>query len=204
MPKRSLGKLEELIIKDHWLAFGRWVCLRRHYARFSQEEAAKLAGFTLRHWIRIESGESAVPRKRIADVAKGISTPIGKVMIKAGYEESNKDLDTKGYFKNILGALVDDDLGGAVAILFQLYHRLEEGDGRRLKLLVYGTTAQEFATAAVLLARLPTWVRSELVTYIKAAEENDKAHDFPSTPQLRREVRMELLEKLKQELSRGY
>lgn len=204
MPKRSSGKLEELINKDHWLAFGQWVCLRRHYAGFTQEQSAKLAGITLRHWIRIENGESAVPRKRIAAIAKGIGADVGRVMIRAGYEESNKDLNTRVYFKNMLGALVDGDLGVAVAILFRLYHQLEEGDGRRLKLLVYGTTAQEFATAAMLLDRLPTWVRSELISYIKAAEENDNACDFPLAPQLRRKMRIELLEKLKRELSRGY
>lgn len=203
MAKKDSNALDEMFEKSRWVSFGNWLQLQRKIWGISQSRAAKIAGITRRQWIRIEAGESVVPAKRIPAIAKGIDIPVGRVMIRAGYQESNKDLDTRSYFKNMLGALVDNDLGSAVAILFRLYHRLEEGDGRRLKLLVFGTTAQDFASSAVLLDRLPTWVRSELIRYIEVAEENDKAHDFPLAPRLRRKMRVELLEKLKQELSRG-
>lgn len=165
-----------------WSAFGKWLKWRREIQHISLKDAAKAIGLSEKQWGRYEAGATSVPRVRIPAIAKVIRLAKGRVLMKAGYEHSDKVMDAENELRWIWKYLQEGDLICAIEIIFELHYLLVCGR-RKLRRPKTGNTATQFAKAVVAINEMPGWLCADLIKYLKRRQKAAEDHDYPFTPE---------------------
>jgi transcriptional regulator with XRE-family HTH domain len=178
MPRRKPHKSERILLTEGWETFGLFIRTQRIVKRLTQQQAAEAAGISKRQWIRYEMG-SKVLLKRMRSIANALNLPPSRILYLAGYKISPRRNDAAERLRRMHDMLLAGSLDIALEELLFLYYRIGQNN-RGLSSDLDGMTAPNFATATVLLERLPGWL---LDVILKAMQErvNDKQQHDPET-----------------------
>jgi transcriptional regulator with XRE-family HTH domain len=70
---------------DRWPLFGAWLKEKRTEQRYTQTEAARMAGIDRQQWYRIEAGKSGTKRETVIAIAAALSLDEEEALERAGY-----------------------------------------------------------------------------------------------------------------------
>lgn len=195
MPKRKSHKIERMLLTEGWETFGLFVRTQRSVKRLTQEQAAEAAGVSKRQWIRYEMG-SKILLKRMRPIANALNLAPSRLLYLAGYKISPRRHDATHRLRRMHDMLLTGNLDIALQELLWLYDRMRPND-RESSSDMDGVTAPNFATATVLLERLPGWL---LDVILKAMQErvNDKQqHDLETHPRVKNRIRAKCIDALR-------
>jgi len=192
-PKKPISLLTRN--DPRWRSAGRWIKVNRENNGVPLKTAAEVAGVSERQWSRYEKGETSIPRGRIPEVARAIAMPPGRLLMRAGYEDSDEDIDCETELRWMWTYLLRGDLVGAFERLFNL-HDLIKGPGKALAQPVDGPTLDAFVTAVLMSHRLPRWLCADLIKHLKKRQEESVDHDGHVVQGRRSRLRRKIKEKL--------
>lgn len=175
-----------------WRRFGKWLRSNRLNNHVKLKDAAESIGVTPRQFARYESGVCSVPRERIVDLARAVKMSQARTLMRAGYEESCRDIDPENELRWIWTYLLQGNLSDALQILLELHFDLEEGSGKPKKSHQSGgDICDAFTNALVAVERLPGWLCEELMPFVERRQKRAKKQDldFPLTPEHRDKIR---------------
>jgi transcriptional regulator with XRE-family HTH domain len=156
------------------------------------KDAAKIVGVSDRHWGRYESGATSFPLARIPALAKAIQLPEGRVLMKAGYEETDGEISPEVELRLIWQDLREGNLFAAARTLVSLHYRLEQREKTPLRPPSQSIINGDYLTAMLAIYNLPAWLCDDLIEHLKMRRDRGEGSDCPLTP----EKRAELLERI--------
>ena len=91
------AELEDERTRRRRQEFGLFLRLNREAADRTQQQAADIAEVSLRHWQRLESGESGTDRDKIPAIAKGANADLRETYLRAGFQPPPELRATQGF-----------------------------------------------------------------------------------------------------------
>jgi transcriptional regulator with XRE-family HTH domain len=108
-----------------WKSFGKELERWRGNTSFTQEQAGEAIGVSRRQWIRYTKG-APVPFDRLTKISKAFGVRLSRVLLHAGYEPKDPDIDTEASLRHIRNAVFERDLVGAFISLYIFYQETHE------------------------------------------------------------------------------
>ena len=178
-----------------WESFGERLEWWRSRSSLTQEQAGKAIGVSRRQWIRYTKG-APVPFNRLRKISKALGVRLSRVLMHAGYEPEDPDMDVEASLRHIRNAVFEENLVGAMVSLYNFYQETHE------EVRLYRNQPELLMVKNLILAveainGLPGWLRRDLIEYLFGLEYGGNSRDFLVAPAIRKRVRAMIGEKIR-------
>jgi hypothetical protein len=118
------------------------------------------------------------------------------VLLHAGYEPKDPDIDTEASLRHIRDAVYEDDIVGAFISLYIFYQETHE-EVMRYRRQPELVMMKNFILAVQGINELPGWLRQELVEYLLGLEYGASTLDLTVAPAIRKRVLARIKEEMR-------
>lgn len=175
------------INRDRRKRFGQRLELYRVRAKLKQKDMAVALDISERQWRRYVSGERISP-EMIRKIAKVLDKPMGRLLLLAGHESDEPSFDAEAHLRLISDYVLEGEMNEALFCFYEFYYIVNRGD-KENKPMDAPLLANDFTAAAVVIDRMPNWLRWELIMYLMARERGVRRGKFPPPTALWEEAR---------------
>jgi transcriptional regulator with XRE-family HTH domain len=179
-----------------WNSFGKELERWRGDTSLTQEQAGEAIGVSRRQWIRYTKG-APVPFDRLSKISKAFGVRLSRVLLHAGYEPKDPDVETEASLRHIRDAVFEGNLVDAFISLYIFYLDTHE-EVMRYRPQPDVVMIKNFILAVEGINELPGWLRRELVQYLLSLEYGSNSLDLTVAPAIRKRVLARIKEEIRQ------